>query len=66
MSQRYENQSGALAVTHPSSVRGKRILIVDDVLTTGATCAEAARVLRDAGARSCTVAVLARVLDHSA
>ena len=66
VTQRYENQSGALAVTHPSSVRGKRILIVDDVLTTGATCAEAARVLRVAGARSCTVAVLARVLDHSA
>ena len=66
VTQRFANQSGALAVTHPPSIQGQRILIVDDVLTTGATCSEAARVLRAAGARSCSVAVLARVLDHSA
>jgi len=63
--QRFENQSGTLAVSHPPTVQGQRILIVDDVLTTGATCSEAAKVLKAAGARSCTVAVLARVLDHS-
>lgn len=63
---RFENQSGTLAVTHPDTVRGENILIVDDVLTTGATCSEAAKVLKAAGAKSCTVAVLARVLDHSA
>ncbi len=66
VSERFENQSGALAVAHPHAVQGKRILIVDDVLTTGATCSEAAKVLKAAGAKSCTVAVLARVLDHSA
>jgi ComF family protein len=64
--QRFENQSGTLAVSHPPAVQGQRILIVDDVLTTGATCSEAAKVLKAAGAKSCTVAVLARVLDHSA
>jgi ComF family protein len=66
VNERFRNQSGALAVAHPPTVRGRRILIVDDVLTTGATCSEAAKVLKAAGAKSCTVAVLARVLDHSA
>ena len=66
VNQRFENQSGALAVAHLRTVPGERILIVDDVLTTGATCSEAAKVLRAAGAKSCTVAVLARVLDHTA
>ncbi len=66
VNQRFSNQSGALAVTDSQAVRGKHILIVDDVLTTGATCSEAAKVLKAAGAKSCSVAVLARVLDHSA
>ena len=63
---RFENQSGVLHVKDREVVRGERILLVDDVLTTGATCSEAARVLKAAGAKSCDVAVLARVLDHSA
>jgi len=64
--QRFENQSGSLRLQDPQVVHGERILIVDDVLTTGATCSEAARVLKAAGAKTCNVAVLARVLDHSA
>jgi ComF family protein len=39
---------------------GKRILLVDDVLTTGATCHECARALRAAGAREVLVATVAR------
>ncbi len=42
-------------------IRGERILLVDDVLTTGATCDEAAGMLGQAGAKLCHVAVLARV-----
>ena len=66
VNQRFENQGGTLAVAYPPAIKGQHILIVDDVLTTGATCSEAAKVLKAAGAKSCTVAVLARVLDHSA
>lgn len=66
VTKRFENQQDAFRLKDPHLVRGERILLVDDVLTSGATCSEAARLLLDAGAESCSVAVIARVLDHSA
>lgn len=45
-------------------IAGKHVLLVDDVLTTGATANETARVLKQAGARRVTVAVVARALNH--
>jgi ComF family protein len=63
VSQRFENQTGAFQVRDPHVVSEEHILLVDDVLTSGATCSEAARTLLQAGARSCSVAVIARVLD---
>ncbi len=57
---RKENVKGAFAVRTGAALRGCRVLLVDDVMTTGATSGEAARVLRAAGAAAVAVAVLAR------
>jgi len=50
--QRVANLDGALAVPHRfvRLVRGREVLVVDDVITTGASIAEVARALRAAGA----------------
>ena len=58
---RLRNVQGAFKVSHPQRVAGKRVLIVDDVMTTGATVEACAKVLKRAGALSVDVAVLARV-----
>jgi predicted amidophosphoribosyltransferase len=54
--------AGAFAVPTAARVRGRRLLLVDDVMTTGATFAECARTLLDAGASEVRVAALARAL----
>ena len=58
--------AGAFAVPEPSAVRGRRLLVIDDVMTSGATLAECARALIDAGAREVLVGALARASgpDH--
>ena len=48
--ERRENVKGAFSVKKGISVEGKRILVIDDVCTTGSTIAEAARALKEAGA----------------
>lgn len=58
--ERAANVRRAYRVPHPNRVRGKHIMIVDDVMTTGATANEIARVLRRAGASGITLAVVAR------
>ncbi len=63
MARRFENQQDSFQLKSPDDVRGHRVLLVDDVLTTGATCAAAAQVLLRAGAQSCHVVVLGRVTD---
>jgi ComF family protein len=57
---RQENVRDAFRTRHADSLRGKRVLLVDDVMTTGSTAHEAARPLRAAGAAQVAVAVLAR------
>jgi ComF family protein len=60
--QRRENMRGAFAVKDAALVAGRDIIVVDDVLTTGTTAAECARVLRRAGGKKVYVATVARVM----
>jgi ComF family protein len=48
--QRRENVRGAFAAVEPEKLEGATVLLVDDVMTTGTTAAECAKVLRRAGA----------------
>lgn len=58
--ERQRNLQGAFTVAQPERVAGRRIALVDDVLTTGATAAEASRALLGAGAAAVRVWALAR------
>ena len=59
LEKRKTNLIDAFAVEKPSLVRGKRILLVDDILTSGATLEEGARTLKESGAHSVFAAVIA-------
>jgi ComF family protein len=59
---RESNIRGAFAVRRPEAVDGRHLLLVDDVVTTGATAAEAARVLLKSGAARVDLLALARVM----
>ncbi len=56
---RLQNVASAFRVAHPEKIKDRHILLVDDVLTTGATLFAAAQPLKDAGAREISVATLA-------
>jgi ComF family protein len=58
--QRRENVRKAFLCRNPGFVRGKRILLVDDVMTTGATVSSAAQALLDGGALRVSILTLAR------
>lgn len=62
--QRRDNIRGAFRVVHLNRVAGRSILLVDDVLTTGTTASECARVLKKAGAQEVWVATVARTLKN--
>jgi ComF family protein len=57
---RLENIRGSFEIRKFEKLQGKKIVLVDDVLTTGATIQECSRVLKEAGAESVEVLVLAR------
>jgi ComF family protein len=58
---RRENVRGAFRARRGRPLEGLRVLLVDDVMTTGATASACAAVLKRAGARSVTLLTLARV-----
>jgi ComF family protein len=60
--ERIRNVRGAFAVKYPELFQGKKILLVDDVYTTGSTVAECAKVLKGAGAGEVHVATVVRAV----
>lgn len=61
--ERIENMRDAFRVVQPSRVKGREIVLVDDVMTTGTTLSECARVLKQAGAKRVWAATVARAFD---
>lgn len=59
--ERLRNARGSVRVARPELVEGRRVLLVDDVVTTGGTAADCARALLKAGAISVELACLAAV-----
>jgi ComF family protein len=63
-SQRRANVRRAFAVRAGYHLERANVLLVDDILTTGSTCSEAARALKRAGAARVMVAVVGRTMTH--
>lgn len=59
-SERTKIMQEAFRVARPAGLAGRTVLLVDDILTTGATCGAAARALKRAGASRVVVVVVAR------
>lgn len=64
--QRRNNLRGAFRVRQPERIRGREVLLVDDIMTTGSTARECARVLLRAGAAKVWVATVARAQAEAA
>jgi ComF family protein len=61
LAQRRDNLTGVFRVRDRRKIEGRRVLLVDDVFTTGATASACAAALKRAGARSVVLLTLARV-----
>jgi ComF family protein len=62
--QRWKNVRQAFTVRNGYHLSDAHVVLVDDILTTGATCSEAARALRQAGAKRITIIVAARAIGN--
>lgn len=61
---RRANVLGAYTVLEPEAVEGRKVLLLDDIVTTGSTAGECARVLLTAGAKEVDLAVVAAARHH--
>ena len=64
VAQRKANVLGVYRAVCPDAVKGKRILLLDDIITTGATAGECARVLLTAGAKEVHCGLIAAARHH--
>jgi len=62
--EREENVKGAFHVPRPNEVKNQRLLLVDDVYTTGNTLKEGAKALMQAGAKEVVVMTIARMMQN--
>jgi ComF family protein len=62
--ERVRNMKGAFALKRGAAVEGKRWILIDDVMTSGATLNECSRVLKRGGAEKVYAVTLARVLEE--
>ncbi len=60
--ERKTNISGAFRIKSDADIKGKKLLLIDDVCTTGSTLSEAARILREAGASEVIAASFAKTI----
>jgi hypoxanthine-guanine phosphoribosyltransferase len=63
--ERRKSLRGAFRVTDAETIRGREVLLIDDIMTTGATARECARVLLRAGAAKVWVATVAKAQPES-
>ena len=61
--ERRSNLAGAFCVRRPQEIRGRRVLLVDDVFTTGSTLHECAKALRESGAMQIETFAAARAIN---
>jgi len=62
INQRRENVRGAFSTKRPELVKDRSLILVDDILTTGTTVSECAKMLKRAGAKKVAVLALARAV----
>ncbi|MFC1511104.1 ComF family protein [Candidatus Margulisiibacteriota bacterium] len=62
--ERFTNITGAFRVVDTQNIYQKRVLLLDDIYTTGSTIAECSKTLKIAGAKRVEVLTLSRAVDH--